>query len=216
MSSRSNRSLQLSEFWRKRIQSVLADIQEELAAFDGADAKSGNRCLEEEKALKTQEDKLLALLYADEAKSMQQIEKLLGRSKSNVQEWIERFRDGCQDKMETDVLSQLLEVRRHRDSRMMKMEVLVGLLRATLQGKVTTPDTAAAWLNATFGEKYGLRMTPEAAEPWLGNMPVHGDPKASALSDEQLEQWILESSGLFPAWEAARVKRRRSGRSRKS
>jgi hypothetical protein len=93
---------------------------------------------------------------------------------------------------------------------MMKKEVLVGLLRATLQGKVTNPESAASWLNETFGEKYGIKMTPKTAQPWLEYMPVKKDPQAGFLSDEELELLIIEGSGLFPVWEAARFKRRKS------
>jgi DNA-directed RNA polymerase specialized sigma24 family protein len=104
MSSRRKNLIQLSGYWGKHLHDLLVEIREKRAELDASDSERTNRWFKEQLALKIQEDKLLALLYADGGESMQQIAKLLGHSKSSVQEWIERFRDGCQNKMGSDVL----------------------------------------------------------------------------------------------------------------
>jgi transposase len=165
----------------------------------------------ERKRLRLEMDKVMTIRYAaDGERSMQEIAKLVGRAKSAVQRWIEHFREAGGDSL---ALTHLLKVWRHRNSPMRRMEVLVPLLRATLEDEVDLdePRGASAWINQVLGAKYGVKMSPARARHWLGHLPRLNRLKRSHLTDVELEHFILKGTELFPMWQKTKLEARLPG-----
>jgi transposase-like protein len=151
-------------------------------------------------------DKARAILYAAEGgRTIKDIADLVGRHPNTVERWIDHFRAGGGD---SEAMRHVLKVWRHRGSPMRRLEVLVPLLRAIVEGEVdqADPKGGAAWINRTLGPTYGIKMKPARAKYWLGHLPTIGRSKGRHLTDEELEYYILNGTELFPMWEAAKLK----------
>jgi|SRR6185437_7398816 len=111
--------------------------------------------------LELEQDKLHTISLAAEGKlTCEEIAEKLGRSKSAVQSWIQRWREAEGN------LEEYLRIRRRRVSPIRDKRIFDKLKAAYRAREISTGHGAARWLK----EHFGLDATPQRMNYWLDRL----------------------------------------------